>query len=72
MGLVQGSNIFGNLLSYLLIEPLGQFKYVLVMDIVIGVTSLLFLFVKQPETSEVETIMNLGSTNNVSDSLKSE
>ena len=49
MGLVQASNIFGSLLSYLLIEPLGQFKYVFVMFIAIVATSLLFLFVQDPE-----------------------
>lgn len=48
MGFAQSSNIFGNLLSALLIQPFGQFLYVLVMDILIIITSLFFLFFKDP------------------------
>jgi len=48
MGLVQSSNIFGNLVSSILIQPIGQFLYVVVMDIVIVVTSLFFLRFKDP------------------------
>jgi hypothetical protein len=48
MGLVQSSNIFGNLLSSILIQPIGQFLYVVVMDIAIFVTSLFFLRFKDP------------------------
>jgi hypothetical protein len=48
VGLVQSSNIFGNLLSSFLIQPMGQFLYVIVMDIIIIVTSLFFLLFKDP------------------------
>lgn len=49
MGIVQSCNIIGNLLSAVLITPLGQFYYVLVMDAAILGVSFLFLFFKEPE-----------------------
>lgn len=49
IGMSQSSNIFGNLVSALLIKPLGQFMAVLVMSIGILTTSFFFLFVREPE-----------------------
>lgn len=46
--LVQGANLIGSLLSSLLIEPLGQFNYVLVMNVSIFVVSLFFLGIRDP------------------------
>lgn len=51
VGLAQSSNILGNFISSQLIQPLGQFLAVLVMEIIILVTSFFFLFFKQPTKS---------------------
>ena len=54
MGIVQSSNLFGNFLSWLLIKPLGQFFYLLVMDIIVFLTSFGYFFtVKQPLKKEI-------------------
>lgn len=56
MGFAQSSNIFGNLLSSLLIQPLGQFLSVLIMSIGILAISFLFLFVNEPTKEEMNKI----------------
>ena len=54
VGMVQASNLFGSVLSSLLIKPLGQFLYILAMDIVIFIVSLGFLiFVKDPDPQDL-------------------
>lgn len=47
MGVIQASNIFGNLLSSQIVEVLGQTYYCVVMTVLIGFVSVLFLFVKE-------------------------
>lgn len=49
MGMSQSSSIFGNIVSSLLIKPLGQFYSVLVMLIMVFCSSLFFLFLKDPD-----------------------
>jgi hypothetical protein len=46
MAIVQSANIVGNVISSILIKPLGQFAYAVTMDITIFAISLLFLFAK--------------------------
>ena len=47
---MQGCNLFGSFLSSVLIEPFGQFYYVLTMDIIIFLISLaFFVVVKEPK-----------------------
>ena len=53
--LIQGANLIGSLLSSLLIKPLGQFNYVLVMDVGIFVISLFFLAVRDPRPVDLPT-----------------
>ena len=45
----QASFVSGNVLSALLIQPLGQFDYVLVMEVALLLISLLFLLVRDPD-----------------------
>lgn len=53
--MVQASNFFGATISSLLIRPLGQFYYVLTMDIIALMASFGLLFcVKEPETTETQ------------------
>ena len=53
MGMVQSSNLFGNSLSWLLIKPLGQFYFVLTMDIIVFVVSFGFFFtVNEPPSPD--------------------
>ena len=47
LGIVQSANIFGNLLSAYIVEPLGQKKYTIIMTILIFLISLGFLWIKQ-------------------------
>ena len=47
MGVIQASNIFGNLLSEQIVEVLGQTNYCIVMTVLIVSISLLFLLVKE-------------------------
>ena len=57
MGMVQSSNLFGNFLSWLLIKPLGQFFYLVVMDIIVFLTSFGYMFVvKEPTKEEIDSI----------------
>ena len=46
MCIVQSANILGNVVSALLIEPVGQFNYAVIMNVSIFVISLMFLGVK--------------------------
>jgi predicted MFS family arabinose efflux permease len=48
IGMAQSSNIFGNLVSAMLIKPLGQFLAVLVMTIIMMISAILLLFARQP------------------------
>lgn len=59
VGLAQSSNILGNLISSLLIKPLGQFLAVLVMEIIVIGTSISFLFFKQPTPEEMQLLENI-------------
>lgn len=54
MCIVQSANIVGNLISALLIEPVGQFNYAIIMNVSIFAISLLFLFVKDYKYLSVE------------------
>ena len=47
----QAANVFGSVLSSLLIQPLGQFNYLVVMLGAIVLTSLFFLKLPQPDSS---------------------
>lgn len=47
MGLVQASNLFGNLLSSYIVGPLGQKNYCIIMTVLITGVSLLFLLVRE-------------------------
>ena len=49
----QASYVSGNVLSALLIQPLGQFNYVLVMDVALLFISLLFLLTKDPDPQDL-------------------
>jgi hypothetical protein len=44
----QASSLFGSVLSALLIGPLGQFYYVLTLDLFILFVSIFFLGIKSP------------------------
>jgi hypothetical protein len=49
MSFAQSSNIFGNLLSSLIIQPLGQFNTYLTLLILIFITSLFYLLINDPQ-----------------------
>ena len=53
MCIVQSANILGNIISAILIEPLGQFLYAVFMNISIFVISLFFLLVKDYKYKEI-------------------
>ena len=54
VGMGQASNLFGSAISSVLIKPLGQFLYILVMDFVIFIVSLMFLiFMKEPDPEDL-------------------
>jgi uncharacterized membrane protein YgaE (UPF0421/DUF939 family) len=40
---VQSANILGNVISAVLIEPFGQFHYVIIMDVSVFIVTLFFL-----------------------------
>ena len=52
MGVIQASNIFGNLLSSEIVERLGQTYYCIVMTVLIISVSMLFLLVKEVKQTQ--------------------
>ena len=55
--ITQSCNIYGNVLSALLIQPLGQFNYVLIMDILIFVFGLFFLGLREPDSEDLSLLV---------------
>ena len=56
-GITQACNIYGSVLSAFLIEPMGQFYYVLIMAILIFLFSLFFLGVREPDPGDLAPLV---------------
>ena len=56
-GITQACNVYGNVLSALLIQPLGQFYYVLIMAVLIIFFSLFFLGVREPDPEHLSPLV---------------
>ena len=58
----QASNVYGSFLSAMLIGPLGQFHYVIVMDAAIFAISFFFLFLKDPLPEDLNLLVEENSS----------